>query len=223
MSMRHPWHEASPVSAGLALTQGAPEGDRLARRRLVSRLCPRPEGNGCAERFNRILKENLLWVRTVRSVEGLRPALTEFRQTYDGHWLIERHGHRSPAQLRRDQMDAMPLAASSQSRASRWGVQAPPGSPGRRCPRGRKRRWPAREPVRATSAKAGHPRAGGPCRARPEARPPGLQEGSRCAASAPPPLRCLLPNGSGKGAGPIHPVTRTARAQVRRHGKQWLR
>jgi hypothetical protein len=31
-------------------------------------------------------------------------ALTEY-------WLIERHGHRSPAQFRRDQMDTMPLAA----------------------------------------------------------------------------------------------------------------
>ena len=70
-----------------------------------------PEGNGCAERFIRTLKENLLWVRTFRTVEELRLALIEFRQTYNEHWLIERHGHRSPAQFRRDQMDTMPLAA----------------------------------------------------------------------------------------------------------------
>jgi transposase InsO family protein len=70
-----------------------------------------PEGNGCAERFIRTLKENLLWVRTFRTVEELRLALLEFRQTYNEHWLIERHGHRSPAQFRRDQMDTMPLAA----------------------------------------------------------------------------------------------------------------
>jgi hypothetical protein len=31
------------------------------------------------------------------------------------NWLIERHGHRAPAQFRRDQMDAMPLAAQTQS------------------------------------------------------------------------------------------------------------
>ena len=63
-----------------------------------------PEGSGCAERFIRTLKENpassagqaLLWVRTFATVEELRLALLEFRQTYNEHWLIERHGHRSP-------------------------------------------------------------------------------------------------------------------------------
>ncbi len=70
-----------------------------------------PEGNGCAERFIRTLKENLLWVRTFHTVEELRLALLDFRQTYNEHWLIERHGHRSPTQFRRDQMDTMPLAA----------------------------------------------------------------------------------------------------------------
>ena len=29
-----------------------------------------PEGNGCAERFIRTLKENLLWIRTFDTVEG---------------------------------------------------------------------------------------------------------------------------------------------------------
>ena len=70
-----------------------------------------PEGNGCAERFIRTLKENLLWVTTFRTVEELRLALIHVRQTYNEHWLIERHGHRSPAQFRRDQMDTLPLAA----------------------------------------------------------------------------------------------------------------
>lgn len=70
-----------------------------------------PEGNGCAERFIRTLKENLLWVRTFGTVEELRLALIEFRRTYNECWLIGRHAHRSPAQFRRDQMDTMPLAA----------------------------------------------------------------------------------------------------------------
>jgi putative transposase len=70
-----------------------------------------PEGNGCAERFIRTLKENLLRVRTFRDVEELRLALIDFRQAYNERWLIERHGHRSPAQIRRDQMDMLPLAA----------------------------------------------------------------------------------------------------------------
>ena len=42
-----------------------------------------PEGNGCAERFIRTLKENLLWVRTFRTVEELRLALIDFRRTYN--------------------------------------------------------------------------------------------------------------------------------------------
>lgn len=70
-----------------------------------------PEGNGCAERFIRTLKENLLWVRTFETVEDLRQALLEFRKTYNENWLIERHGHRSPARFRRDQLDSQPLAA----------------------------------------------------------------------------------------------------------------
>jgi transposase InsO family protein len=69
------------------------------------------EGNGCAERFIRTLKENLLWVWTFETIEELRLALLAFRETYNEHWLIDRHGHRSPAQFRRDQMDSQPMAA----------------------------------------------------------------------------------------------------------------
>lgn len=70
-----------------------------------------PEGNGCAERFIRTLKENLLWVRTFETIEELRLALLQFREIYNEQWLIERHGHRSPAQFRRDQLDSQPMAA----------------------------------------------------------------------------------------------------------------
>ena len=59
----------------------------------------------------RTVKENLLWVRSFETVEELRQALLEFRETYNEHWLIERHGHRSPAQFRRDQLDRQPMAA----------------------------------------------------------------------------------------------------------------
>ena len=59
-----------------------------------------PEGNGCAERFIRTLKENLLWVRTFDTVEELRQALLAFRETYNNTWLIERHGFLSPAEYR---------------------------------------------------------------------------------------------------------------------------
>ncbi|MCC5870213.1 MAG: DDE-type integrase/transposase/recombinase [Gammaproteobacteria bacterium] len=61
-----------------------------------------PEGNGCAERVIRTLKEQLLWVRTFATVEELRLALIEWAELYNEQWLIERHGHRTPAQARRD-------------------------------------------------------------------------------------------------------------------------
>jgi transposase InsO family protein len=70
-----------------------------------------PEGNGCAERFIRTLKENLLWVRTFDTVEELRKALLEFRETYNRSWLIERHGFRPPDAVRRDRLPTVALAA----------------------------------------------------------------------------------------------------------------
>jgi transposase InsO family protein len=70
-----------------------------------------PEGNGCAERFIRTLKENLLWVRRFETVEELRLALQQFRQTYNRSWIIERHGYKTPAQVRADQLGQLPMAA----------------------------------------------------------------------------------------------------------------
>ena len=70
-----------------------------------------PEGNGCAERFIHTLKENLLWVRTFGTIEELRAALLEFRETYNAAWLIERHGFRPPDAVRRDQLSTAALAA----------------------------------------------------------------------------------------------------------------
>jgi putative transposase len=70
-----------------------------------------PEGNGCAERFIRTLKENLLWVRSFATIEELRRALLAFRQAYNATWLIERHGFRPPAAIREEQLPAAALAA----------------------------------------------------------------------------------------------------------------
>ena len=70
-----------------------------------------PEGNGCAERFIRTLKENLLWVRTFETVEELRQALLAFRETYNGTWLVECHGFLSPAEYRRRQLQPFAQAA----------------------------------------------------------------------------------------------------------------
>jgi putative transposase len=61
-----------------------------------------PEGNGCIERFFRTLKEQLLWVRHFKTLAELRDALTEFRERYNQHWIMERLRYRTPAQARRD-------------------------------------------------------------------------------------------------------------------------
>jgi len=70
-----------------------------------------PEGNGCAERFIRTLKENLLWVRWFDTIEELRLALLEFQRTYNETWIIQRHGYRTPAQVRQEQTAIMQTAA----------------------------------------------------------------------------------------------------------------
>jgi hypothetical protein len=51
-----------------------------------------PEGNGCAERFIRTPKENLLWVTAFYTIEELQPALQTFKDDYNDQWLIQRQG-----------------------------------------------------------------------------------------------------------------------------------
>jgi hypothetical protein len=67
-----------------------------------------PEGNGCAERFIRTLKENVLWVQTFDTVEDLRQAPLAFR---NATWLIEQHGFITPAAFRQSQLQPAALAA----------------------------------------------------------------------------------------------------------------
>lgn len=59
-----------------------------------------PEGNGCAERFIRTLKENLLWVKTFETVEELRLAVLKFKKTYNEQWIIQRLDYQTPSQAR---------------------------------------------------------------------------------------------------------------------------
>jgi putative transposase len=70
-----------------------------------------PEGNGCAERFIRVLKENLLWVRRFATLEELRLALLAFKHIYNQSWIVERHRYKTPAQVRADQIGQLATAA----------------------------------------------------------------------------------------------------------------
>ena len=62
-----------------------------------------PEGNGVAERAIRTLKEQLLWVRHLATVEELRRALAAFAVEYNASWLRERHAYKTPNQIRAEQ------------------------------------------------------------------------------------------------------------------------
>ncbi len=57
------------------------------------------------------LKEQVLWVRTFATVAELAEALREFKRTYNEKWLIGRHGHRAPSQVRRDLVSSKSAAA----------------------------------------------------------------------------------------------------------------
>ena len=59
-----------------------------------------PEGNGCAERFVRTLKEQLLWLRRFATVEELLAALHEFRKAYNERWILQRHDYLTPSAVR---------------------------------------------------------------------------------------------------------------------------
>ena len=53
------------------------------------------QGNGCAERFIRLLKENLLWVKSFATIEELRQALIAFKHQYYQQWILQRHDYKT--------------------------------------------------------------------------------------------------------------------------------
>ena len=64
-----------------------------------------PQTNGVAERFNKTLKEQVIYGRTYRNIEELRVAITAFMERYNQHWLVEKLGYRSPNQAYSDFYD----------------------------------------------------------------------------------------------------------------------
>lgn len=70
-----------------------------------------PQGNGCAERFVRTLKENLLWLKPFTDAEELRQALLAFKDEYNSKWILHRHGYKTPAQVRAAQTGSVKKAA----------------------------------------------------------------------------------------------------------------
>jgi putative transposase len=66
-----------------------------------------PETNGCVEKFIQTLKEQVLWIERFDTLEQLRARIRQFVRDYNEHWLLERHGYRTPRQAR----DALRQAA----------------------------------------------------------------------------------------------------------------
>jgi transposase InsO family protein len=61
-----------------------------------------PECNGVIERFMRTLKEQCLYLHRFESLAQARGIIAAFIHRYNHEWLIERLGHRTPAQARAD-------------------------------------------------------------------------------------------------------------------------
>jgi transposase InsO family protein len=70
-----------------------------------------PDSNGVAERFILTLKVTLLWIRRFATVAERVVALRQFKRRYNEQWLIERHGYRTPSQVRRDRARRAPAVA----------------------------------------------------------------------------------------------------------------
>lgn len=60
-----------------------------------------PECNGIMERWIRTLKEECLYLHDFATLEEARLVIGAFIERYNREWLLERHGYRTPAALRR--------------------------------------------------------------------------------------------------------------------------
>ena len=59
-----------------------------------------PQTNGVIERLFRTLKEQVVHGRIFQTIDEVRDAVRAFVARYNAEWLIEKNGHRSPAQMR---------------------------------------------------------------------------------------------------------------------------
>jgi hypothetical protein len=56
------------------------------------------------ERWIRTLKEGCLYLQDFDTLDQARDVIGDFIKQYNREWLIERHGHRTPADVRRTLM-----------------------------------------------------------------------------------------------------------------------
>ena len=60
-----------------------------------------PECNGIIERWMRTLKEECLYLHDFATLDEARQVIGAFIERYNQQWLLEQHGHRTLAEVRR--------------------------------------------------------------------------------------------------------------------------
>jgi putative transposase len=59
-----------------------------------------PECNGIIERFHRTLQEQVFDIHSFENLDEARSRIATFIDDYNRFWLLERHGHRSPLEIK---------------------------------------------------------------------------------------------------------------------------
>jgi transposase InsO family protein len=66
-----------------------------------------PETNGVAERFFRMLKEQVIYGRVFKNIAELREAVMAFVDLYNNQWRLEKTGFMSPVEARKAHMERL--------------------------------------------------------------------------------------------------------------------
>lgn len=59
-----------------------------------------PECNGCIERFNRTIEEEVFSINHFKTQDEANDAIGKFVDSYNNEWLIHRLGYKSPIEYR---------------------------------------------------------------------------------------------------------------------------
>jgi len=59
-----------------------------------------PQTNGVVERFNRTLKEQVIYGKVFKNLDEVRQAVLESRDNYNRYWRLEKLGFMTPLEAR---------------------------------------------------------------------------------------------------------------------------
>jgi len=72
-----------------------------------------PQTNGVVERFNRTLKEQVVYGRTFQSIDEVRTAMLDFRHAYNRFWRLGKLGFMTPLEARQHYENQCPRLAAA--------------------------------------------------------------------------------------------------------------